>query len=98
MEAGVTPAALLRWKPSDQVPTILVTQEELAGGADGGGMTWIPFSRTALVSTSLGQFLQLPVSPCWKALPSDLLIVKQHYTLITKESQAAKYVIGRDEG
>ena len=64
----------------------------------GGGMTRLSFSRTALTSTSLGQFLQLPVSPRWKALPSDLLIVKQHYALITKESQAAKYVTGRDEG
>lgn len=36
VEAGLTPAALLGLKPSDQVPTILVTQEELAGGTDGG--------------------------------------------------------------
>lgn len=51
-------------------------------------MTCFSSSRKALVPTSLGQFLQLPVSPRWKALPSDLLIVKQHYTLITKESSS----------
>lgn len=48
-------------------------------------MTWFSFSRAALAPTSLGQFLQLLVSPCWKALPSDLLIVK-HWALIKKES------------
>lgn len=61
-------------------------------------MTWLSFSRTALASASLGQFLQLHISSCWKALTLDLLIVKQHYALITKESRAAKYDTGRDEG
>lgn len=65
---------------SNPVPTALVVQ----GWCD--LVHWFTFSRAALASTSLGQFLQLPVSLCWKALPSDLLIVKQHWALINKES------------
>jgi len=95
----VTLAALPSSNPSNPAPLATGDTGGVGGGRRwGGGVTWLCSSRTALASTNLGQSLQLPVSPCWKELPSDLLMVKQHDALITKESQAAKYVTGRDEG
>lgn len=98
-EIGVTPAALPGSNRSNPGPTATGDTGGAGGGCSWvGDMAWLCFSRTAPASTSLGQFQQLHVSSCWKALPSDLLIVKQHYALITKKTQAAKYVTGRDEG
>lgn len=87
MELAEFPAAL-------QLQPLVLCCAHSPGGAGGAGrecrgwVTWFSFSRAALASTSPGQFLQLGVSQCWKALPSDLLIVKQHWTLIKKKESS----------